>query len=172
MRQTRTSGYTRGGIMCALELYLLNISLVQADHLTSVADRSINVQSCDVTEIRFWSGTLLWGRAVWRHLLLVSSAKQICLMSRPGNIEVGPAKNSSLLLFHIVRQPNPLFWSNREISYNFFFMIDFSTDQDVPFQNPPGDNPWAFLISCNQTLDYLCKSRASLVGERVWGEQN
>jgi hypothetical protein len=54
---------------------------------------------CDC-DIRYWSGTLLWIIAVWRHLLSVSSVKQVCLLSRPGNIEVGPAKNSFLLLFH------------------------------------------------------------------------
>jgi hypothetical protein len=69
-------------------------------HIPSVADRSINVQNCNVTDVRCWSGTLLWRRAVWRHLLVVWSVKQVCLLSRPGNIAFGPAKNSSLLLFH------------------------------------------------------------------------
>ena len=54
---------------------------------------------CDC-DIRCWSGTLLEGRPVWRNLLLVTSVKQVCLLSRPGNIEVGLAKNSFLLLFH------------------------------------------------------------------------
>jgi hypothetical protein len=86
-----------------LELNLWNTLLVQADHPTYTIccrqDYQCSELLCDC-DIRCWSGTLLWGHVVWRRLLLVSSVKQVSLLSRPGNIEVGPARNSSMLLFH------------------------------------------------------------------------
>ena len=77
--------------------------MVQVDHPTYTIrcrqEYRCSELRCDC-DIRCWSGTLLWRRAVWRHLLLVSSVKQVCLLSRPGNITFGPAKNSSLLFFY------------------------------------------------------------------------
>jgi hypothetical protein len=82
---------------------ILVCHMVQVDHPTYTIHCRQEYQCselrCDC-DIRWWSGTLLWRRAVWRHLLLVSSVKQVCMLSRPGNIAFGPAKNSSLLLFH------------------------------------------------------------------------
>jgi hypothetical protein len=85
--------------------FIWNMSLVQADHPTYTIycrqDYQCSELRCDC-EIRGLSGILLWGRTVWRHRLLVSSVKQVCLLSRPGNIVFGPAKNSFLLLFHTI----------------------------------------------------------------------
>ena len=77
------------------------MSLVQADHQTYMyIIRCRQEYQCSELrydcDVRCWSDTLLWGRAVWRHLLLVSSVKQVWLMSRLGNIEVGPAKKRFL----------------------------------------------------------------------------
>jgi hypothetical protein len=62
----------------------------------SVADRSINVQSCDVTMTLDIGLVPSSEDIIWRHLLLVSIVKQVCLLSRPGNIVVGPAKKKFL----------------------------------------------------------------------------
>jgi hypothetical protein len=97
-----TYGLDRG-LQLELNLWNTVCHMVQVDHPTYTIRCRQEYQCselwCDC-DIRCWSGTLLWRRADWRHLLLVSSVKQVCLLSRPWSIAVGPAKNSSLRLFH------------------------------------------------------------------------
>jgi hypothetical protein len=103
MGQTWTFGYTRGGIMWARSRTSTGAESLEyfigSSWPFDIYHRYWQELRC-YCDIRCWSGTLLWGRPVWRHLLLVSSVKQVCLLSRPEIIEVGPAKNSFLLLLH------------------------------------------------------------------------
>jgi hypothetical protein len=95
MGQTWTFGYTRGGIMWAGSRTSTGAESLEYFTGSSwpfdIYHRYWQELRC-YCDIRCWSGTLLWGRPVWRHLVLVSSVKQVCLLLRPGIIEVGPTK--------------------------------------------------------------------------------